>query len=177
MTKVSVWQEFIYMLVLAFVCGAFLAGTHYAIGKTTDFSKRSIDSLLDLIEGDEEGKIAYEDFFASFKLVRRGKIKLWQGIKKTSLIACEASGKGMWGEITLVFVYDLAESKVIGLRVTEQNETPGLGDRILEEDFSQQFVNWKGGTIDGITGATTSSRSVERIVSKALSTIKLDYSQ
>lgn len=173
MTKASVWEEFVNMLLLTFVCAALLVGTHYAIGESADLSRKSIDSFCTIIDKGKGSKPTYESFLNSFKLVRKGKIKLWQGIATPSMIACEANGMGMWGEITLVFLYDASESRILGLKVTEQNETPGLGDRILEEEFSQQFVNWKGEPIDGITGATISSRAVEKILAKSLSAIEL----
>ena len=61
------------------------------------------------------------------------------------------------------------DSKVAGVAVLSQSETPGLGTRITEQVFLQQFVGKSineltlskyGGKIDGITGASVSSKAV-----------------
>lgn len=58
---------------------------------------------------------------------------------------------------------------IIGLKILEQTETPGLGSRIEESNFLKQFINKNAekmdltkdeGDIDAITGATISSRAV-----------------
>lgn len=89
-------------------------------------------------------------------------------------------GPALWGTIRgyLAVTEDLKEIK--GLTFTEQNETPGLGGRIDEEPFKNQ---WRGvpladgdlayGTIgdkkvDAISGATQSSTAV----TKALNILK-----
>lgn len=70
---------------------------------------------------------------------------------------------------------------VNGVQIIEQSETPGLGAKIAEPSFVNQFVgvtlekgNLKvkkddpSGMIDGISGATISSRAVTAMVKKAL---------
>lgn len=123
----------------------------------------------------------YKRFLNEFKLVHKGRIKYWKNASDSAMLACEATGSGMWNEITIVFVYDASKQKIMGLRVTEQNETAGVGSRITEEDFCSQFtdsmpdmVASTDGTkspdikIDAITGATTSSKAVEKLLEKAL---------
>lgn len=135
------------------------------------------DNLVKCKDGDEE----YKRFVNEFKLVHKGRIKYWKNTSDSAMLACEATGSGMWNEITIVFVYDTYKQKIMGLRVTEQNETAGVGSRITEEDFCSQFtdsmpdmVASTDGTkspnikIDAITGATTSSKAVEKLLEKAL---------
>lgn len=123
----------------------------------------------------------YKRFLNEFRLVQKGRVKFWKNASDSAMLACEATGSGMWNEITIVFVYDTSKQKIMGLRVTEQNETAGVGSRITEEDFCSQFtdsmpdmVTSTDGTkspdikIDAITGATTSSRAVEKLLEKAL---------
>ena len=123
----------------------------------------------------------YKRFLNEFKLVYKGRIKYWKNASDSAMLACEATGSGMWNEITIVFVYDTSKQKIMGLRVTEQNETAGVGSRITEEEFYSQFTdflldavasaNKKEGPdvkVDAITGATTSSRAVEKLLEKAL---------
>ena len=77
--------------------------------------------------------------------------------------------------IHLIFGYDPGEEQVLGMKVLESKETPGLGDKIFkDEEFVAAFsgaatplVGVKAGEstgdpseIDMITGATISSRTV-----------------
>ena len=68
-------------------------------------------------------------------------------------------------------------NKIVGVKVLSQVETPGLGSRIQEESFLSQFIGKDaaalklkkdGGNIDGITGATISSRAVVNSIQEAL---------
>lgn len=100
-------------------------------------------------------------------------------------IAMPAQGMGYQDNIQFLYGYSPAKEAVIGIRVLESRETPGLGDRIEKDpqflkNFEQldaslsedgetlshpiEFVKagektdaWQ---IDGITGATISSRAV-----------------
>ncbi len=78
------------------------------------------------------------------------------------------TGQGMWGEIRYAAGID-QEYKLTGMTVLDQSETPGLGARIEEPWFKEQFQGLKaeeielkkfGGKIDTITGATTTSKAV-----------------
>ncbi len=78
------------------------------------------------------------------------------------------TGQGMWGEIRYAAGID-QEYKMTGMTVLDQSETPGLGARIEEPWFQEQFQGLKaeemelekfGGKIDTITGATTTTKAV-----------------
>lgn len=87
----------------------------------------------------------------------------------------------MWAEIVLLFAYDRMHRRIVGMRVLEQNETAGLGDRISEETFYEQFddieaasgvemkaIRVAANQFDAISGATITSRAVESIINRAL---------
>ncbi len=68
---------------------------------------------------------------------------------------------------------------VTGIEILSHSETPGLGDKIEQEEFTRQFkgktlesADWRvkkdGGEFDQITGATISPRAVVSAVSKGL---------
>jgi Na+-transporting NADH:ubiquinone oxidoreductase subunit C len=86
-------------------------------------------------------------------------------------------GPGLWGDITVAIGYDETRSRISGIEIIDQNETPGLGGRIGEEWFKGQFRNKsfplstvaEGETagdreFQAITGATYSSNSIKDIV-------------
>ena len=62
------------------------------------------------------------------------------------------------------------EGNIIAVRVLEHGETPGIGSRITEDDFLNQFENKDiNEQFDTITGATISSTAViDSIKEKAL---------
>lgn len=73
----------------------------------------------------------------------------------------------------------LPDGTLGGIEILTHAETPGLGSRIIEDDFKGQFkgrslddTNFKvkkdGGDIDQITGATISPRAVAGAVEKGL---------
>lgn len=90
---------------------------------------------------------------------------------------------GFQDVVRLIFGYDPATRTVIGMRVLESKETPGLGDKIEKDSgFVAEFdrvavplVGVKAGrgrgdpaAVDMITGATISSRAVIRIINHRL---------
>ncbi len=100
-------------------------------------------------------------------------------------IMVQAEAKGYNGNVPITFLVGFDKKGTItGLAVLEQQETPGLGDRVTEPDFGQQFVGKTGqvelktgtkNSIDGITGATLSSKGVVAGVNearKAFETVK-----
>lgn len=85
-------------------------------------------------------------------------------------------GSALWGQVKGYIALDTELKQVKGLTFTEQNETPGLGGRIDEPPFKEQFRGLtlpEGGLkygkvgdkqIDAITGATLTSNSVIKIL-------------
>ena len=97
--------------------------------------------------------------------------------------AIAAAEPGFQDIINLIFGYDSHDRSVLGMKVLESKETPGLGDKVEKDmTFVQQFdgavtpligVNARQSTgdeheIDMITGVTISSRAVIRIINNSL---------
>lgn len=79
-----------------------------------------------------------------------------------------ALGKGYGGDISILVGLE-NETIMKGISIISQSETPGLGARISENSFMDEFVGLsiddialsrEGGQIDAITGATISSGAV-----------------
>jgi Na+-transporting NADH:ubiquinone oxidoreductase subunit C len=97
--------------------------------------------------------------------------------------AFEFSGKGLWGTITGHIAIDRTHKEILGVNFVAHSETPGLGGRIDEEDFKQQFKNLvmnepiltlnksTGGNLDAISGATLTSLAVRDIVNAEIPTL------
>ena len=82
--------------------------------------------------------------------------------------AFKASGKGYSSTIETM-VGMLCDGSIAAIKVISQNETPGLGARVVEPGFTGEFRNQKDlDSVQAITGATISSRAViESVKNKA----------
>ncbi|MFC1538760.1 FMN-binding protein [Candidatus Latescibacterota bacterium] len=92
--------------------------------------------------------------------------------------AISINGSGFQGPITVIVALD--GGVITGFKVVEQVETPGLGARITEDAFQQSFVgkrvldgirmtrtgNAGMSEFDAITGATETSRALERLLNR-----------
>ncbi len=104
------------------------------------------------------------------------------------------SGSGLWGTITGVIAVTPDLKTIRGLEIISHNETPGLGGRIDEAWFKEQFrgeavasfngaIRVRKGTgagadsdpsnseVEGITGASLTSSSVEVLVNNVIAEI------
>lgn len=90
-----------------------------------------------------------------------------------------ASGSGYGGGIDILVGMD-SDFSIKNVSILSQTETPGLGGRITESSFTDQFkglsandINLRqdGGRIDAITGATISSRAVVNIIREKMTEI------
>ncbi len=91
-------------------------------------------------------------------------------------LAYASSGMGYGGEIGVMVAFD-KDGKLSGIGIMTHSETPGLGARIQEPGFTEQFrgldtkegvrLSQDGGRINGISGASLSSKGVASAVDKA----------
>jgi len=175
--------EIRFMLGLATVCAVLLLLTRAGIGSRADQSLDAIRAAAGIcrVELPQDQSEAIKEFDRQFILRSRGRIQFWQSRSRSDLWLCQARGAGMWAEIVLLFAYDRTHRRIVGLRVLEQNETAGLGDRIAEEDFYSQFdeleaangiemkaIRIHGNQFDAVSGATITSRAVETLVNRSL---------
>jgi electron transport complex protein RnfG len=182
------------VLVLAAVFGTALAAVQVTLSDGIAANRRAetlarVPELV-RIEGGGEGtpvkiesgvlrihKDGKSSTYPLFRVSRDGRLAGW---------VVKAHGQGYADRIEVLIGLDPAAEVFTGLFVLEQKETPGLGNKITFADWRQQFVGRrtaaplrveKGadrspGTIDAITGATISSRSVTAIVNRAAGDLK-----
>ncbi|MCP3921828.1 MAG: RnfABCDGE type electron transport complex subunit G [Desulfobacterales bacterium] len=105
---------------------------------------------------------------------------------KTAGWVVKSKGPGYADKVELLIGFDPNMKYITGLFVIDQKETPGLGNKIIENNFRNQFlrINTENslvavktgkrhpGEIDAITGATISSRSVCDIVNTVVKDLK-----
>jgi Na+-transporting NADH:ubiquinone oxidoreductase subunit C len=141
---------------------------------TTDFQVREIfDTRVRVKEGEE--KILYRGFAEDEKTLIGYAFPLF--------------GAGFWGSLYGMMGVDPKLQRVIGVAFYRHSETPGLGGRITETWFKDQFAGKSLPTpgeegkyfylvppgtsraqneLDAVTGATGTSRGVERLVDENL---------
>lgn len=115
-----------------------------------------------------------------FTLTRDGvQHQLFPGLSPQGrVIVIEGADKGFSGDIRVLVGIRLEDDSLAGVGVTTQSETPGIGSRAKEDPaFTRQFagigvrdpktLRQDGGEIDGLSGATITSRAVCRAVENA----------
>ena len=99
----------------------------------------------------------------------------------TQAYAVPFEGAGLWGTIRGYLGVSAELDQIKGVVFTAQNETPGLGGRIDEEVYKQQFRgipideetylkygSSEGYELDAVTGATQTSKAVLRMLNQLL---------
>ena len=107
-------------------------------------------------------------------------------------LAVEFAGPGLWGTITGVLAVTATVDEILGLEIMSDNETPGLGARINEAWFKDQFrgehvgsqpirvvvmpgdgdPNKNDNAVDAVTGATRTSDAIQAIVNTTLDRLR-----
>lgn len=103
-------------------------------------------------------------------------------IKDGGIIGCcvNSVGSGYGGDINLMVGID-TDGKVSGISFVSMSETPGVGTKVKGEGFVSQFLGLGenaviGENIDGISGATFSSKGVAEAVNNALA-LGIDFEE
>ncbi|MEX2442477.1 MAG: FMN-binding protein [Alkalispirochaeta sp.] len=113
-------------------------------------------------------------------------------VTKEGAVAVPYNGSGLWGPIIGVLAVDPETDRIRGLTIIQQEETPGLGGRIAEDEYLGQFTNKRfspelelkpegraegENEIDAITGATLSSKAFVKILNEEYSRYKELYEE
>lgn len=180
------------VILLAIAYGGALAGVESTLGPRIAENKKNetYDVIPHLVPGADKSRtveVTVEDAAGQPHRVYEargadGALRGW---------VLPAGGQGFADRIDLLIGMDPEASKITGLYVLEQKETPGLGDYISGKDFQDRFrdkptaaplvvVKGEPGTaneVRAITGATISSESVAAIVNRAVADLKAPIRQ
>ena len=159
-------------------CGALLAGAH-------DFTRQRIAvQQLRYVKGPAVRAVlepADNDPLADRKEITAGDttVLVFPGTTggKLTGVAIETSAPGYGGPVNVMTGFDPASGECKAVAIAGAGETPGIGARISDASFTRCFkglacstqaaLRSTGGTIDGISGATISSKAVCNAVGKA----------
>lgn len=171
----------IFVLIMGTVSGGLLVGvnnfTEPLVLMNEDLKLKS--SALDAF-GIPYGK---SDIIAVFdnhvKILKKNEYTFY--IAQDGSVAFEFHGPGLWGPISGIACLEKDLKTIRNIKITHQEETPGLGARIAENAYLKQFIGklifpklifmpegraTGANEVDAITGATGSSRAFEKLINE-----------
>ncbi len=172
----------VFMAAVTIVCVAILS----ALYLTTEERVKSNElfflrrSVLDAAGISHDGGVASVEELYTSSVTEEEQRYIVSDESGEKIAVVEQTGPGLWGPITIMVGFSSPQT-LSGVSIVSQNETPGLGARIEEDWFTSQFSDKSGpftlveeGTsdapdeIDGITGATRTSRYFRDIINRAV---------
>ena len=130
------------------------------------------------IKAEQEALVSVLPEASEFKKTEGKDFDYYVGLKDKKIIGfvLKSSKKGYASDIEILTGVD-TNLDTVNVKILSQSETPGLGNRIEEKRFLDQFSNKKLSQLsklDAITGATISSKAVIDSVDNTLEEFK-DY--
>ncbi|KXS37604.1 MULTISPECIES: RnfABCDGE type electron transport complex subunit G [unclassified Candidatus Frackibacter] len=117
-----------------------------------------------------------------YKTIQKGNLELYKGYDKNGDLvgtAIETKGPGFQGMIKLMLGMNLKNDKVLAIKILSHLETPGLGARITEPWFENQFKNKQfndkfkaKSDVKAIAGATISTQAVSDIIENTIQKVQ-----
>lgn len=187
---------------VSLMCGVLIVGTNFVTMSRIRRNQETImrDSVAELLPGIRKQVIYGIEPSGELKVLpglEGGERRFFAGYDaggKLLGVVVEASGLGYAGVISALYSYSPASQTIVGFKVVDMRETPGLGDRIRSDaSFAGNFQNLdarvkdgkevhpitavKHGTkrnaweIDAISGATISSRAVGRMLQNSVGNV------
>jgi electron transport complex protein RnfG len=160
-------RYFLISAIILIVAGSFLAGIN------------SLTRNKIIARAHAEGELGLKDVLpqaVSFDPVKfQEKIFYYKAMDSNgkfigAVFKCSAKGYSSQIE-TLVGM--LKDGTISAIKILNQNETPGVGARVMEPDFTGRFSNKKDlNQVEAISGATISSKAVIDSVQKRAEEIK-----
>lgn len=189
--KESIIKPVVFMFVLALVLTLALAYLNHVTTPVVEFNqdielKKKILYVFNILpEGADaetidqtfKDNVTSEDYDgnALYKYESDGEVKAY---------AVPINGPGLWGSISGYVGVTKDLSHTTGIEFIKQDETPGLGGRITESEYKEQFRDLdisnytdgkivinrpaSGGNIDAISGATQTSTFVVNMINADL---------
>jgi electron transport complex protein RnfG len=190
MTEASIKNTSVGMVlvlsVTAITVGAILAGFFQLVSAKIEANRLAEErrAIFAVLEGAENYGVVIKEVEDL-----PGPVRIFKGLDgdgKPVGFAFIADGPGFQGKIRMMVGLNLNQERLSGLRVVEQIETPGLGDKIAKEKFESQFKGLalkpkieyvknrkpeRENQIQAITGATISSRAVVNAINKRVKVV------
>jgi len=177
---------------LSFLCGVLIVGTHILTldrirANQDEILRQSLAQLLPGMQRQIVYTVAPSGDIAVLHAEPAGAKRIFAGFDANNRLlglVLEASERGYADVISAMYAYSPETKLITGFTVVEMRETPGLGNKIgADPDFLQNFkaldtthpikavkhgAKQNPWEIDGISGATISSRAVGRMLAASI---------
>lgn len=173
-----------FMILLAAIFTGILAGLNIVTAKSIESNsliekQRAVLKASGIDASDDQVADIFEK---DFKLISEEAREVYEykSDDKSGYIFSYQGG-GLWGQIIGYVGITEDKSKLLGISVYNNNETPGLGGRITEDWYQDQFRELEvsdgdfivytpaaGGNVDAITGATLTSNAMRDMLNKEI---------
>ena len=179
----SALRIIIFVLVMGTASGTLLIGingfTSVQIARNEELGLKS--SVLDVLEIAYQKDTILELFEKNIEVLQKDKFTFYRSPDQA--VAFEFSGPGLWGPIRGIISINPDLKTVRVLKILHQEETPGLGARIAEKEYLAQFRHKtiipklifmpqgrakSDNQVDAITGATGSSKALEKLLNETI---------
>ncbi|MBI5561386.1 MAG: RnfABCDGE type electron transport complex subunit G [Deltaproteobacteria bacterium] len=180
----NVTKMFLNLVVIGAVSGAILAAIYHVADPMIQANKeKELKEAIFVVLPDAK------DYKVIKKTVDKEEVTIFEGIDAALApvgIAFKADGGGFQGNVGVMVGLNMDYLHLKGIRILDQVETPGLGNRISEPAFEGQFkgieatprVEYiknrkpeKPNQIQAITGATISSNAVVTNINNAVAKV------
>jgi electron transport complex protein RnfG len=198
---VNAWPMYRAMVGVGFVSGVLIVTAFLATGPVIERKRAEAlhEAILDVLPGSRSSvtfRLTADDRFAVVDGTEDGGAVVYAGYNESGGlvgVALEARGAGYQDVIRVLYGYSFTEEAVVGFRVLESRETPGLGalaasdpgflgnfdrlDASLAADGTalahsiravrrgEKRYGWE---IDGITGATVTSQAIASMLDRSV---------
>ncbi len=157
------------LLVITSVAGLILGGVNSMTAEIIE--ERAIEESLEAIEtffpDSDDANVVDDGDVLAYELVE----EVYEVLEGENVIGytIKTVANGYDGPIEILTGINM-DGEITGIEILSQTETPGLGDRITEEDFKEQFAGQSSDSeleVDALSGATVSRNAVVNGVSAA----------
>jgi Na+-transporting NADH:ubiquinone oxidoreductase subunit NqrC len=153
----------VYSLVLCAACAALLTFASTFWDKEIKaneqfFHTRAVVDAMGMCQADTPRSEVMKIYTAGFEAKKQGEMDVIEGRKDGKLVgyAFDLVTQGKYGIIRGVLAVSAGKDKILGFRIYQQTETPGLGGRISEPGWLAQFTG-KPLMTDGVPGIIISN--------------------
>lgn len=197
MKKNSPVYIFIFIVLISIVFGVAISAVHFLtlpmLKKNESLHRNRIIAQAFMLDVEEDTPDAYQNIIdkkIKTDTVQAGGETIEIFVHKNNgNVGFTFDGMGFWEPISGIVVLNSQLEEVVNLKVLEQKETPGLGARIEEQWFTDQFkglnIKWqdvkeqriiigstsnadKSNVADAITGASQTSMALMRMLNADL---------
>ncbi len=196
MKKNSPLYIFLFVTILSAVFGAMISLVHYLSLDTLNRNERMIRNrsisrafalTVRTVSSEAYEQVILDNIEKKEIRANNQTIQLYISKSTPHDIGFVFNGLGFWDRIIGILVLSNDLSEIKSIEILDQKETPGLGARIEESWFKDQFksipLDWtkpansriifgqktaNGKVINGITGATQTSSALQRILNSEL---------